>query len=614
MHTNGSILDKYKIEKHIENGTFSAVFKAKESLTNRTVAIKALYKDTYKQGAMKYLEAETKAMGLLWGHPNIVSIHTVEPGDENYIAYIVMEYVDGSDLRTLIKQKDGIFQLKEIICIGIDICNALSHAHSHNIVHRDIKPKNILLTKNLSAKLTDFSIAQILEESKGHGNAGTRRYMAPEQYTGNYDYRVDIYAAGLILLEMCVGHLPFAGLTAKEIEIQKRTKKIAIPDSVPSCLQPVLNKAVHRDISKRYQTADDMRDALDQIRLDLYESYVKDLMGQNLTPAKFRNSLRRKQTSLRLPELVALNIERDVENDLRRYQYHLNKREIEEESIQHYRLAKQYLFRKKIGNALSEIREIVHLNIVDEKQAQLIDELCSEFTETLKNSINQPQLNNQAIASDINRSNYIRIAKLYERSSQYEKVAETFIAAAKRFENSDNTKKAKKCYKRAAKFYKKHAAKLSHSDSLEKVAQCYRKSAQAYENIEGYWRARRAYKKAAENYEHLAEIFEVTENWREAGSYFMEATGLYQKAKKKKKVETIRKKTVFSYLKRAQELYNKSKLDDAYKYCYSALRISAYIKGEYEFSAEVRKLLEKVESALRSNNMLPALQNLCKHN
>lgn len=604
MHINGFILDKYRIEKLIGNGTFSAVFKAKEKMCNRTVAIKALYKDTYKKGVIKYLEAETKSMGLLWGHPNIVAVHTVEPGDENYIAYIVMEYIGGPDLRELIRQKDSI-PLEDIICIGIDICNALSHAHFHNIIHRDIKPKNILLTEDLSAKLSDFSVAQILEESRGYtGTVGTRRYMAPEQYMKNYDYRIDIYATGLILLEMCVGHLPFVGLTPEEIEWQKRTGDITIPDSVPSCLRTILQKATQRDVRKRYQTAADLRDSLDGIRLKLYELHVKDLIEQNLNPTKFKNSLRRKQASLRLPSLVASNIERDVENDLRRYQYHLNKREIEEQSMQRYRLAKQYLFEKKIGNALSEIRKIAHLNIVDEKQAKLMDELCSELTETLKNSIEQIQLSRQVAMSDINESNYLRVAKLYERSSQYEKVAETFLTAAKKFENSDNIKNAKRCYKKAAKFYKKHAVKLSYSDSLEKVAQCYKKAAQAYKNVESYWKARRTYEKAAENYERLAEIFEANQKWGQAGNYFFEALELYQKAKKAKKIDAVRKRTVVPYFERAQELYNRSELEGAYQYCSAAVRLSAYIKGSCIVGAEAREFLEKIESTFRANSCL----------
>jgi len=335
MTINGSILEKYQIKRLIGNGTFSVVFKAKEKMCNRTVAIKALYKETYKEGVIKYLEAETKAMGLLWGHPNIVTIHTVEPGDENYIAYIVMEYVGGQDLRELIREKDRI-PLEDMSCIGIDICDALSHAHSHNIVHRDIKPKNILLTKDLSAKLSDFSVAQILEKSSSYtSTAGTRIYMPPEQYTGNYDYRVDIYATGLILLEMSAGHLPFVGLTSKEIERQKRTGKIIIPDNVPPCLRPILQKATQSDVRKRYQTAADLRDDLDQIRLKLYELHVKDLIKQDLNPTEFRMSLRRKQADLRLPSLVASNIEKNVKNDLKRYQYNLNKREIEEQSIHH---------------------------------------------------------------------------------------------------------------------------------------------------------------------------------------------------------------------------------------------------------------------------------------
>jgi len=606
---NSSISEKYTIEKLIGNGTFSVVFKAKEKMCNRTVAIKALYKDTYQKGSIKYLKAETKAMGLLWGHPNIVAVHTVEPGDDNYIAYIVMEYVDNSDLRNFINRKQKN-TLEDILCIGIDICNALSHAHSYNIIHRDIKPKNILLTKELSAKLSDFSVAQILEESGDYGIAGTKMYMAPEQYTGNYDYRVDIYATGLILLEMSLGKLPFDGLTPREIEWHKRTEDLAIPEVVSSCLRPVLQKAIKRDLRERYQTAADLRDELDKIRLGLYEDYVKELIEQDLNPAKFRTALKRKQTKLRLPLLVALNIEKDVKKYLETSEYNINQREIQEQSIRHYRLAKQYLFEEKIGNALSEIRKVVNLNVLDEKCAQLIDELYAEFTETLKNRVEQTH-SRQIKVSTINESNYLRIVNLYKRNSQYDKMADTFLTVAKKFEVDDKAKQAKKCYKKAAKLYKKQAEKLSHNNSLEKVAEYYKKSAEAYRNIESCWRAKQVYEKAAQAYEHLAEIFKANQKWGKAGNCYFETIQLYENAKKTNKLDEVRKKTVEAYFQRALELYEQKKFEGAYRYCYASLRISTYIKEDCIVKAQAHKLLEKIESFFRSNNILtPPLDDI----
>ena len=218
MQINGLVLGKYRIEKLINHGSFASVFRAKEEFTNRTVAIKVLPKSVYPTGRMRYLLTELSAMGRNWGHPNIVSIHTVEPGDDEYVAYIVMEYVDGLSLRQLITAQPPEASLA--MNIALDICQGLIAAHEQNIIHRDIKPQNILLTSDKVAKISDFGVARILEASTDYAGTitGTRRYMAPEQYGGNYDYRADLYSTGLILYEMFLGKFPFRGKTQDEMQ------------------------------------------------------------------------------------------------------------------------------------------------------------------------------------------------------------------------------------------------------------------------------------------------------------------------------------------------------------------------------------------------------------
>ena len=214
MQINGLALGKYRIEKLINHGSFASVFRAKEEFTNRTVAIKVLPKSIYPTGRMRYLLTELSAMGRNWGHSNIVSIHTVEPGNDEYVAYIVMEYVDGPSLRQLITATP--FRRNLAINIALDICRGLIAAHEQNIIHRDIKPQNILLTSDEIAKISDFGVARILEASTDYAGTitGTRRYMAPEQYEGSYDYRADLYSTGLILYEMFMGRFPFRGKNA----------------------------------------------------------------------------------------------------------------------------------------------------------------------------------------------------------------------------------------------------------------------------------------------------------------------------------------------------------------------------------------------------------------
>ena len=266
MQINGLVLGKYRIEKLINNGSFASVFRAKEEFTNRTVAIKVLPKSIYPSGRMRYLLTELSAMGRNWGHSNIVSIHTVEPGDDEYVAYIVMEYIDGPSLRQLITATP--LRRNLAINIALDICRGLIAAHGQNIIHRDIKPQNILLTSDETAKISDFGVARILEASTDYAGTitGTRRYMAPEQYEGSYDYRVDLYSTGLILYEMFMGKFPFRGKTQAEIQVRKQSEEVEFDYKLPEDMRDILQRALHRDAQARYQTASELYNDLDLIR------------------------------------------------------------------------------------------------------------------------------------------------------------------------------------------------------------------------------------------------------------------------------------------------------------------------------------------------------------
>ena len=162
MQIDQLILGKYRLLEFLNSGGFSSVFRAREEMTNREVAIKALAKTAYPASRMKFLLNEFQAMSKIWGHQNIVSIHTVEPGMDDYIAWIVMEYVEGKSLHELMQE--GPLPLTDTINIGLDICRGLKEAHAHKIMHRDIKPQNILLTTDKKAKVADFSIARIFGE------------------------------------------------------------------------------------------------------------------------------------------------------------------------------------------------------------------------------------------------------------------------------------------------------------------------------------------------------------------------------------------------------------------------------------------------------------------
>ena len=255
MEIGELILDKYRVLNKLGEGAFSVVFRACEEMLNRSVAIKALKKAEYTPDRMQSLLAnEFQSMAKLAGHPNVVTIHTVEPGKDIYSAFIVMECLESSLDRLM---RDGPMGLTETFNIGLDICRGLQAAHAQKIIHRDIKPQNILLTTDKQAKIADFGIARILSDTTEYAKtrAGTLRYMAPEQFSGKYDYRVDLYATAVVLYEMMTGQLPFSGDDGKIEGIGK----------CPEVLRGFFKKALQRAPKERYQSAEEMCDALDRI-------------------------------------------------------------------------------------------------------------------------------------------------------------------------------------------------------------------------------------------------------------------------------------------------------------------------------------------------------------
>ena len=277
MQINEQILGKYRLEKILGSGSFSTVFRAHEEMLDRVVAIKALHKKVYLQGRMKYFIGEIHSMSKIWGHPNIVSIHTVEPGSEEYMALIVMEYVEGKSLHELMQ--NGVLNVAEALTISLDVCRGLKILHSQNIMHRDMKPENILLTTDKQAKVSDFSIARIFSDSTEFAETmtGTRRYMAPEQHFGAYDQRADLYTTGLILYQAVTGRFPFTG-QGEEMDKQKSAGEIAHLDVCPEPLRDFLQKALHRELGKRYQTAGEMYDALSDIHQSEYVKHAESLI------------------------------------------------------------------------------------------------------------------------------------------------------------------------------------------------------------------------------------------------------------------------------------------------------------------------------------------------
>jgi serine/threonine-protein kinase len=260
----GTVLEnRYEILEMIGSGGMATVYKAKCRVLNRYVAIKVL-KDSFKYDSevVKRFNAESRAAAGL-SHPNIVQVYDVS--EKGGLDYIVMEYVDGITLKDYIAKR-GALPWEEACDFAVQIGRALECAHKNHIIHRDIKPHNVLLTKEGMLKVADFGIAQATTTETivaGNSNMGSVHYISPEQGRGGYtDERSDIYSLGVVLYEMLTGTLPFDGGNAVSIALMKLEKepidcRIVNPD-IPDSVGRITMKAISKEQHSRYQTASDM--------------------------------------------------------------------------------------------------------------------------------------------------------------------------------------------------------------------------------------------------------------------------------------------------------------------------------------------------------------------
>ncbi len=271
---------RYELIEKIGEGGMAIVYKAKCRLLNRYVAIKILRPEFTKdeQFVENFRRESQAAAGL--SHPNIVSVYDV--GQEGNIHFIVMELVEGKTLSKLIEEK-GRLDYKEAINITRQVASALSLAHKNQIVHRDIKPHNILITNTGVAKLADFGIAKAVSASTiiGGNNKvmGSVHYFSPEQARGAYvDERSDIYSLGIVLYEMLTGKVPFDGDNPISIALMHINDPMppvsAEVPGIPPQLEKIIMKATDKYQTNRYRTADEMIEDLDNIE------FITKVMGQ----------------------------------------------------------------------------------------------------------------------------------------------------------------------------------------------------------------------------------------------------------------------------------------------------------------------------------------------
>ena len=267
----GKMLDnRYEILERIGTGGMAIVYKAKCHRLNRLVAVKILKADLAQdEDFRRRFNAESQAVAQL-SHPNIVSVYDVSRGGDT--EYIVMELIDGITLKQYM-EKRGQLNWRESLHFITQIVRGLSHAHSRGIVHRDIKPQNIMVLRDGSVKVADFGIACLENSAQTltQEALGSVHYISPEQARGDRtDARSDIYSAGVVLYEMLTGRLPFEGDSAVSVAIQHLSSIPLAPREVnpdiPEQMELICMKAMASDIDRRYDSADDMITDLETFR------------------------------------------------------------------------------------------------------------------------------------------------------------------------------------------------------------------------------------------------------------------------------------------------------------------------------------------------------------
>lgn len=264
MNLEGRLIgNRYEILEKIGNGGMATVYKARCHVLNRNVAVKVLKEEfTTDAEFVKRFNIEAQAAASL-SHPNIVSIYDV--GNEGEIHYIVMELVQGKTLKEIITD-DGILPWKWTVNIAIQIASALEVAHRNNIVHRDIKPHNIIITENGTAKVTDFGIAKAVSNStitSFGATIGSVHYFSPEHARGGYtDAKSDLYSLGVVMYEMLTGKVPFDADTPVSVAL-KHIQEVApepkkLNSTIPESVNKIIIKAMQKDANLRYSSATEM--------------------------------------------------------------------------------------------------------------------------------------------------------------------------------------------------------------------------------------------------------------------------------------------------------------------------------------------------------------------
>jgi len=258
--------NRYEIIEKVGGGGMAMVYRAKCHLLNRNVAVKILRDELISdKDLVSRFKRESQAVASL-SHPNIVNVYDVGEVDDLY--YMVMEMVEGKTLKKIIKEKGALHQ-EEIAHYSKQIAQALKHAHENYVIHRDIKPQNILITEDHRAKLTDFGIA-LSSSTNTLTNTGSLvgsvHYFSPEQARGGYtDAKSDLYSLGIVMYEMATGKLPFEGESPITVALKHLQEEPEPPSSINTTvsegLESIIMKLIEKDQVSRFQSASSLIEA-----------------------------------------------------------------------------------------------------------------------------------------------------------------------------------------------------------------------------------------------------------------------------------------------------------------------------------------------------------------
>jgi serine/threonine-protein kinase len=260
MFFRGQTVGKYRILSPLGSGGFGSVYLAEDTWIDKKVAIKVPHRQNLDFGELVH---EPRLLASL-SHPNIVTVLTAEKQDD--VFFIVMEYVQGDTLEAVI-EKDGVLDLTRALDYTCQICNAMDHAHKQGIIHRDLRPGNVLVTESGMVKVADFGTSRFLEIA-AHGTTviGSPPYMAPEQFQGKAVFASDIYSLGVTMYQMFTGVLPYDTPLPQDL-VKLMKGELASPPKLknpklPKAISDIVMKAIAADIPSRYQRASDLLDAV----------------------------------------------------------------------------------------------------------------------------------------------------------------------------------------------------------------------------------------------------------------------------------------------------------------------------------------------------------------